>query len=343
MVNSVEVIAVVGACAPERAEYARWLAETTGRTLVPATRTAAGPDAYSHAVDLASEAGLANSVGVVVEFPRASDPIDVIGSMADETGELRLASVVCVADALHLLSDLTRDDDIDALAPGEPAIASALLTARQLEYASTIVFVNWAPLATEDLSIIMALACHLSPRARLRMQGSGAPGPLPGASEYSRAQERPGWVGLLNSEFDPHMTDRRVSAFRYEHLRPAHPGRLRRMLEEQLGAARFGEVIRSAGFCRLATRSQHSAHWEQVGPTISLSPIDDGGESDAGVELVAFGQELAIIGIDLDHDGLTAALDAVALTDAELAAGPAAWAEFSDSFPAWPTVEWREG
>lgn len=55
-------------------------------------------------------------------------------------------------------------------------------------------------------------------------------------------------------------------------------------------------------------------------------------------ELFAVGQDLALIGLRLDPDRLTAALDDAALTDAEPAAGPTAWAEFSDPFPVWQTA-----
>lgn len=40
-------------------------------------------------------------------------------------------------------------------------------------------------------------------------------------------------------------------------------------------------------------------------------------------------------GLGLDRTGLAAALDAAALADAELIAGPAAWHGFEDPFPAW--------
>ena len=46
-------------------------------------------------------------------------------------------------------------------------------------------------------------------------------------------------------------------------------------------------------------------------------------------------QTLVLIGQDLDEAAHRAALARALLTDAELAVGPAAWADFEDPFPPW--------
>jgi len=80
-------------------------------------------------------------------------------------------------------------------------------------------------------------------------------------------------VHLLNDEHRPHMRDIRVSAFRYEQLRPFHPGRLHQLLQDQFPGGDFGAVLRSAGFCRLATRPGIVGSWDHVGQMISLDPL----------------------------------------------------------------------
>ena len=51
-------------------------------------------------------------------------------------------------------------------------------------------------------------------------------------------------------------------------------------------------------------------------------------------------QEIVFIGQNMDAAEATAALDACLLTDAELAAGQAAWSQYTDPFPAWaPVIE----
>jgi G3E family GTPase len=258
---------------------------------------------------------------------------------------VHLDRLICVADATHVLDDFQRDDYLavrDAEAGPKPTMtARALLMAMQFEYASTIIFVGWESLTTPELTTVMALVSHLSPRASLwldrrTIEHVGATDPT------TPSAFRPGWVGVLNDEFDPHMTDRRVSAFRYEQVRPLHPARLMALLD-RVEAGEFGNVVRSAGFCRLATRPHITAQWEHVGRMISLEPLTSDERLVEGEELLAVGQDIAFIGIDVDQDALAAALDDVALTDDELAEGPAAWAGFEDPFPVWQTAsDWAD-
>lgn len=334
--DAVGVIAVIGTCAPERRRHAQKLAELTNRAFVPASRLAGSPDPAEEAAVLASWTD--PSTGAVVEVPDGVPITEAIGAFTDSDHRTRLLAVVCVVDAAHVLGDLHRDDYLpvrDATSGvAAPLEARAQLTARQIEFASTIVLVNWRALSTPELSVVMALMNHLSPRARLRMDQGMIAQPDRGEM-YSVEQDRPGWVCLLNERFDPHMTDPRVSAFRYEQVRPLHPGRLLQLLNDRIEPGEFGTVTRSAGFCRLATRPGIVAQWEHVGRVISLNPLAIDDQLADEEELLALGQDLAFFGIDLDHAGLIGALDSAALTDAELAAGPGVWATFPDPFPAW--------
>lgn len=276
--------------------------------------------------------------GAVIELPDEAVATELIGTIVDSDDRTRLQAIVCVVDAAHLLDDLHRDDyvplrDADS-STAAPLIARAQLTVAQIEYASTIVLVNWEALTPPDLAIAMALVNHLSPHARLRLHRGGVWRLDPGEA-YGAEQDRPGWACLLNGDFDPHMTDPRVSAMRYEQIRPLHPGRLKQLLDDRIEPGELGTVVRSAGFCRLATRPNIVAQWEHVGRTISLNPITMNDQLGDDEELLALGQDLAFVGLDLDHDGIAAALDEAALSDAELAAGPAAWLTFPDPFPTW--------
>lgn len=337
--ESIGVIAVAGVCRPERQGYARRLAASTGRPLLPASRVAGSPDPAHEAVILASWKDPAT--GAVLEVPDEVPVTELIGAFADQEARARLLGLVCVADAAHLLDDLLRDDHV-ALRDAESGVAarleaSAQLAVTQLEYASTIVLVNWAALPPEELAVAMALVNHLSPRARLRLHREGT-SHLEFDEPYSVEQDRAGWICLLNGDFDPHMTDRRVSAVRYEQIRPLHPGRLQHLLDERIEPGEFGLVVRSAGFCRLATRPGVVGQWEHVGRVISLSPIAADAALADDDELLAVGQDLAFIGIDLDHTRLASALDEAALSDDEIAAGPRSWAGYADPFPAWTTA-----
>lgn len=348
----VDVIAVVGACAPERAAYAQRLASATGRGILRAARLAIEDDPLTAAADLAP--GMATRSGLVIELPAETSAHDLLGMLAATDASTRLMGLVCVADAAHLLRDLQRDDYVARPAREHPPIdadgstehgapgriehtARAQLAVTQLEFASSIALVNWSTLSTPELATTMALVAHLSPRARLRLDRRDLDVRTL-LFAHSPAHDGAGWVRLLNGVYDPHMTDRRVSALRWEQARPLHPERVQRLLDDRIEPGEFGTIVRSAGFCRFATRPGITALWDHVGRTISLSPLAQDGTLAPDDEPLALGQDLAIIGLDLDHAGLRAAFDAAALTDEELLAGPETWAGFRDPFPVWPSA-----
>jgi hypothetical protein len=59
------------------------------------------------------------------------------------------------------------------------------------------------------------------------------------------------------------------------------------------------------------------------------------GATDDHAASVAPRQEIVFIGVGMGREGIAAELDACLLTDAEAAAGPAAWTRLDDPFPAW--------
>lgn len=328
----IDVIAVVGSCAPERRRAARRLAEEHRSVLVPAARLAVSPDPLAEALALVPWAYREGCS--VVEFPTPTPMTELIGTLCEAEERARLVGITCVVDAAHLFDELRRDDYFVRYSrEGETGSARALVAVEQIEFASTVLLVNWEPLSTPDLSTIMALVGHLSPHARLRLERGGHSEQPGEPVAFSAGQERPGWVGILNEDFDPHLTDPRVSSFRYEQLRPMHPGRLSALLDGGFARGAFGSVIRSAGFCRLASRPRVTAKWEHVGQMFSMHPLIADDEYEDDDEMLGFGQDIAFTGIDLDRPGLAAALDAAALTDAEFAAGPEVWAGFADPFP----------
>lgn len=344
----VQVVAVMGACGPERKDYAAGLAAQRGSILLPADRIAADDMALESSLRLLQI--VPSSAELVVEYPLASAITEVIGSLTSSTQDpgvgATLAEVICVVDAAHLPDDLFRDDYVVLDAdqrwthPGELAyVCRAEVIVKQIEYASTVMLVNWRRVDPEQLSVLTALVAHLSPQAQVRFAGEPAAWtsgpPVPG---YSGEEARAGWTCLLNADFHPRRRHARVSAFRYDQHRPFHPGRLKSVLDLRVETEEFGRVIRSAGFARLASRPHVTAQWEHIGAVISLSPLAFDHQLQSPEELLAFGQDIAFIGIDLDAPGLTAALDQATLTDAELCAGPGLWRSFGDPFPSWDSV-----
>ena len=172
--DKVEVLAVVGSCASERAVYAKRVAAMTQRTLVPATRLAVSLDPVDEALSIAP--WVDEPAGALMEFPTTTPMTEVIGALAEESAPTVLVGVVCVVDAAHLIDDLWRDTyraRVVGGGLGRPAtenVAEALATANQIEFASHIVLVNWSTLHTQELPMVMAVVSHLAPRARLRLQ-----------------------------------------------------------------------------------------------------------------------------------------------------------------------------
>jgi G3E family GTPase len=319
-------IAIMGVCGPERRTYA----ERTALALTRPLHLLRHHDLrVAHALPLPRPR--ADDENVVVDFETDVDLIHAIAARGGPEVE-----AVCVVDARHMIGDLLDDAPLVASArPGDTrgdVGARARQGALALELATRIVWVNWAQVPTAALAVQMAVASHLNPGAVVRLSRDPLSDLASGGSHRGEILERAGWVHALNEEHDPYMRDNRVMTLRYDQVRPFHPARLSAALD-RLDDGAAGRLIRSAGFCRLATRLGILARWEHVGSAMWLEPIgaDDG--------RMGLGQEIAFTGLDLSAPRLAHILDAAALTDAEFAAGPSAWASFPDPLPAWPAVE----
>lgn len=318
--------AIMGVCTPERRAYAERAAIALDRPLhllrfadlrsshaLPHPRTR--PSGEGAVVDLGSDVDLIHAIG-------ARGGADV--------------EAVCVVDARHMIGDLLDDAPLVASVRVGDVRGDVGARARQaalaLELATRIVWINWEQVPTAALSVQMALASHLNPAAVVRLSRDPVSDLRSDAVHDGEILERAGWVRALNDEHDPYMTDNRVLTLRYEQLRPFHPARLSTALD-RLDDGAAGRLVRSGGFCRLASRPGILARWEHVGSAMWIEPLgaDDG--------RMGLGQEIAFTGLDLSAPKLAHLLDEAALTDHELSAGPSAWAGFDDPLPAWPAVD----
>lgn len=335
----VDVLAIVGTCAAERASLARSLAAATDRTLIAATSLSGHRDPVGEAVMLAAWADTER--GALVESPSGVPVMDLIGALVDNEGGVVLRGVVCVVDAAHIVADLRRETYVRVPpAPwrGHPApsfFAHAMLTVTQIEFASTIVVIGADRVTIAERALVFALLETLNPSAHLTQDPSDVAQRT--SMRYSPAHDGAGWVRVLNDEHT--AATGRVRTLHYLNERPFHPERLHRLLNDRIEPGAFGDVVRSAGFCRLATRSHIVAQWDHVGRMIAFDPAARDDALDDDTELLALGQDLAFIGIDLDARGLAAALDDATLTDDEVERGPHHWRAFTDPFPAWSYAE----
>lgn len=337
-----QVIAVIGACAPERRSFAERIADQRWAQLVPAQQIEQDPTAAEKVLQQVSQSTQPGSV--VLEYPLQNPALHIIGELADITTAGELTELVCLVDAVHLLSDLGSSEEVQLADYGHDAEAvyasRAELMVTQIEYASTVVLVNTEAMSAYELNRVLALISHLSPKAHLDLaEPTGYRRPRPGLGGFTMEQTSAGWVSLLNGDFAPRFQDTSVVALRYEQLRPFHPERLDALMRQLLKHHAAGLLLRSAGFCHLATRGHITAHWNHVGSRLSLFPAAFDHQYGAEDEPLAFGQDLALIGIDLDPQKIIAGLDAAALTDQELTGGPGLWATFTDPFPEWSTAD----
>ncbi|MEV4738418.1 MULTISPECIES: GTP-binding protein [unclassified Microbacterium] len=324
-----EAVIVCGHRQGPRAHIVRRLAVERGCVVSHALRTDAAHDFSSDALHVVRHG---RPERLIAEIPAEASLVETLGSFLDDD-HTTVREVVCVVDAARFFDDLL-DDEYYTVPGTRPCryVARALRMVQQIELASALIVTGWEDVPTRDLAVLLALLSHLAPAAQIGLTRAERVGPQ---SRFDDHVHQPGWVHVLNDEHDPFMRDLRVQTFRYQQLRPFHPDRLHRVLDEQIGSGAFGAVLRSAGMCRIATRPGLSGSWEHVGQMISIDPLALDGHHD---EPLALGQDIAFTGIDMDAVALSRALDAAALTDEELLAGPAAWLAYADPFPSWESA-----
>lgn len=289
--------------------------------------------------------------------------IDLIMMMKSqaEAPALELASVLSVLDAEHVLRDLEaadflRERNAAVDADDDRTIADVLI--EHIETASTIVLCHTERLDEAARAALIGLLHALNPQAE---RVEWVPQALDTARSLSHhydvdaVEAGAGWATLLRGADVPLSAG--VSAFTYCRRRPFHPQRLFDLMHSDW-LRMHGIVWRSRGYFWLASRMDLSGSWEQAGGACRHGaagvwwsatdhddwPDDQALRADIALRLqdgdapAPYGdrmQELAFIGIHVDEAAIVAQLDACLLTDAEMAAGPAAWAALPDPFPQW--------
>jgi G3E family GTPase len=264
-------------------------------------------------------------------------------------------TMVTVVDAERFLDDLGSLDDLRArqLALGEEderTIADLLVD--QVEFADVLVINKADRVSAEQLGRLEAILAHLNADAERIVTTRGVLDPArvlgTGRFDFAKAEAAPGWQKELAGIHIPETEEYGIGSFVYRARRPFHPERLwHRVLEGIPG------TLRVKGIFWIASRPDWMIAWAQAGQMLEIQPvghwyaatpeaqwnIDE--EARAQLEMLWHPdlgdrrQELAIIGQDLDRDGIVAMLDACLLTEAEMAGGPAAWQALADPFPAW--------
>ncbi|MFE1584091.1 CobW family GTP-binding protein [Streptomyces sp. NPDC058737] len=278
-------------------------------------------------------------------------------------GGFTVTGVITAVDPALVLPYLGNGDD---LAEGGLAAAAtdrrtvADTFARQLEYASVLALAESLPGSPEADDEDRELLTQLHPTARRVPIGhgdpAGTPAPAPSVSapselaraalagfdvEAAAAAHHPA-CALLPAEADAHG----VATLVWHRRRPFHPERLYAALEELTCAA-----ARSRGRFWLAGKGDTLLHWDAAGGALCVESAGPWLASlpDAAWELVPpvrraaaaldwhpeHGdrcQHLVFTSPGLDRDGLERLLESCLLTDAEYAAGQAAWERLPPAF-----------
>ncbi len=284
---------------------------------------------------------------VMLEIHPSAIPIEVAVSVLALGGDRTLrpgSDAFCIGNFVSVIDASTFWTNIrsEALAPLPPVacathgehdrtIADALV--EQIEWASVVV-INKTDLSTAaDCADLRDFVRLLNPSSHVVFARHGwssiSPWPLPREKMLEWLQRSPGWIRQLSGEGRPTAGRTGLGCVVYRDPRPFHPGRLADFLSAR--TADSGEILRSRGLFRLASRPLTVGSWNSAGPTIGFEPTSMGSHDPES----PWGQEIAFFGKNLDAATLTANLDACLLTDREFIGGPIEWKCLADPFPAW--------
>jgi G3E family GTPase len=293
--------------------------------------------------DLLDEVGRLAGEGrfdyLLIESSGISEPMPVaatfaFGELADRPlAEItELDTMVTMVDAANFLADLQLSEDLEsrelaAYEDDDRTVTDLLID--QVEFADVIVVNKTDLVGTQDSRRVEAALRRLNPEAVLlrAVHGQVPPEQVLGTGlfDLQRAQQAPGWVKELNGDHVPETEEYGISSLVFRDDRLFHPQRLWRLIEHDLDSGRFGTVLRSKGFFRLASRPGVIGLWSQAGSVARFEPF-------AACEPGASrGQELVFIGIDLRHDELRAALTECLVIQGEQRRP-------LDPFPDWETA-----
>ncbi|WP_063016273.1 GTP-binding protein [Nocardia niwae] len=275
---------------------------------------------------------------LVIESTGISEPMPVAATFDWEfedgfrLGDVaRLDTMVTVVDASTFLAEVARGQALAErnLQAGQgDARTIADLLVDQVEFADVLLVNKTDLVGAAAAGAVEATVRRLNPRAQVLRTSNGVVdlAEVLDTGRYNPmvAAEAEGWAEELAGGHTPETEEYGIRSLTYTAERPFHPLRLSGALEQLRG------LLRSKGFCWIASRSTLAAVWSQAGPNLVFEPAAWWSSLE-----VPPGQEIVFIGIKLDGDKVRALLDDALLTDAEFAEGPGAWAEYPDPFPAW--------
>jgi G3E family GTPase len=321
--------------------------------------------------DLLVEVGRLADTGrfdhLIIESTGISEPLPVAATFLFDSdddlsliGRAHIDSMVTVVDAERLLTYFDEVDELAELGIGrddgdDRTIAELIVD--QIEFADLVLVSKTDLVDDDDRERVCALIRSLNPDAQIDLAtfGNVALDRVIGTGRFDPDSTGafPGWARALNGEHIPESEEFGITNFVYRSRWPFHAERL----AEALGEVGWDGVLRSKGFFWLATRPDIQAIWHQAGGAVTLEPAatwmatiprdlwDVGPDELTDLEqrwdplLGDRWTELVFIGIGMDHDMITAHLDACVLTSDEIELGFTGWATLPDPLPEWDDVD----
>ena len=275
---------------------------------------------------------------LVIESTGISEPMPVAATFSWEfedgfsLGQLaKLDTLVTVVDASTFLTEIARGEalaDRQMTAGEGDARSVADLLVDQVEFADVILLNKTDLVTPATLATVETLVRRLNPTAKLIHTDHGVVDLSEvldtGLFDPILAAEAPGWDEEIADGHTPETEEYGISSMTFRADRPFHPNRLARALGQMT------RILRSKGFCWIASRPGIAAIWSQAGPNLVIEPAQYWSTTD-----IAPGQEIVFIGVKLDRERVQELLTGALLTDMELSAGEEAWVRFDDPLPAW--------
>ena len=305
---------------------------------------------------------------LLIESNGISEPMQIAETFVfvDDDGEslsnsARLDTMVTVVDAETFLDDYQcveelRDRSI-GLDENDDRDIARLLTS-QIEFANVVLLNKTDLVSDEEAGQVLDLLKKLNPNAQVLpiRNGQVSPDVILNTGRFGMESADANASPFVPAEGEGLECDAYgLRRFAYRARRPFHP---QRFWDFWMSSAQAPHILRSEGYFWLATRHQMSGLWSQTGQVLAAEPggpwwadtprdawPTDDPELIAELESDwddAWGdrrQELVIISHELDHDAVSAALNACLLTDQEMASGSASWSQFKDPFGPWLTQD----
>ncbi|MGB3486054.1 MAG: GTP-binding protein [Mycobacterium sp.] len=279
---------------------------------------------------------------LVIESTGISEPMPVAATFEWEfedgfrLGDLaKLDTMVTVVDASTFLPEVAKGQTLQerdmSAGEGDSRSISDLLV-DQVEFADVILLNKTDLVGPAHLGAVETVLRRLNPRAEIVRTDHGIVD-LPKVLSTGRydpiaAAESPGWDEEIAGGHSPETEEYGISSMTFRADRPFHPQRLGETLGELRG------VLRSKGFCWIASRPDIAAIWSQAGPNLVIEPAQYWSHTE-----IEPGQEVVLIGIRLDRGAVHTMLQAALLTDDELTQGRSVWASYPDPLPEWGVTQ----